>query len=140
LSFLLDTNVISELRKGERADPAVVAWFGGLDEEDVYLSVLTLGEIRRGIEGLRRRDPSSAAALDSWLGRISEAYQHRILPVTRAVAEEWGRMSVPDPVPVVDGLLAATAKVAGLAFVTRNADDVAGSGVDLLNPFAGIRP
>jgi predicted nucleic acid-binding protein len=139
LSYLLDTNVISELRKGERADPEVAAWFATLDEEDVFLSVLTLGEIRRGIEALRRRDLSSAAALDSWFGRISEAYRHCILPVTRAVAEEWGRMNVPDPLPAVDGLLAATAKVAGLVFVTRNSDDVAGTGVELLNPFMAIQ-
>jgi len=136
LSYLLDTNVLSELRKGERADPAVSSWFGELTEEDVFLSVLTLGEIRRGIESLRRRDRKSAAALDSWLGRISEAHLDRVLPVTRSVAEEWGRLSVPDPVPVVDGLLAATAKIAGLVLVTRNVTDIASTGVALFNPFA----
>lgn len=136
MSYLLDTNVLSELRKGERADPAVSSWFGELTEEDVFLSVLTLGEIRRGIESLRRRDRKSAAALDSWLGRISEAHLDRVLPVTRSVAEEWGRLSVPDPVPVVDGLLAATAKIAGLVLVTRNVTDIASTGVALFNPFA----
>jgi len=136
LSYLLDTNVISELRKGERADTNVSAWFDGLDDEEIYLSVLTIGEIRRGIESVRRRDPDSAAALDSWLARLDEAHGDRILAVDQTVAEEWGRMNVPDPLPVVDGLLAATARVAGLTFVTRNVADVKSSGVELLDPFS----
>jgi hypothetical protein len=136
LSYLLDTNVISELRKGERADANVRTWFGGLEDEEIYLSVLTIGEIRRGVESVRRRDPDSAAALDSWLVRLDEAHGDRILAVDRTVAEEWGRMNVPDPLPVVDGLLAATAKVAGLTFVTRNVADVKSSGVELFDPFS----
>jgi predicted nucleic acid-binding protein len=136
LSYLLDTNVISELRKGERADGNVKAWFGGLDDEEIYLSALTIGEIRRGVEGVRRRDPDSATALDSWLARLAEAYRDRILPVDRAIAEEWGRMNVPDPLPVIDGLLAATAKVAGLTFATRNVADVEDVGAELVNPFS----
>lgn len=136
MSYLLDTNVISELRKGKRADGNVRAWFGGLADEEIYLSVLTIGEIRRGIENVRRRDPGSAAALDSWLARLGELHRDRILPIDRAIAEEWGRMNVPDPLPVVDGLLAATAKMAGLTFATRNVADVAGSGVELVDPFS----
>ncbi len=136
MSYLLDTNVISELRKGERASANVRAWFDRLDDEEIYLSVLTIGEIRRGIESVRRRDPDSAAALDSWLARLDEAHGDRIVAVDRTIAEEWGRMNVPDPLPVVDGLLAATAKVAGLTFVTRNIADVKGSGVELLDPFS----
>jgi predicted nucleic acid-binding protein len=136
LSYLLDTNVISELRKGERADEKVRAWFGGLAEEKIYLSVLTIGEIRRGIENVRRRDPDSAAVLDSWLARLREAHRDRILPVDQVIAEEWGRMHVPNPLPVVDGLLAATAKVTGLTFATRNVADVEGAGVDLVDPFS----
>lgn len=135
MSYLLDTNVISELRKGDRANPSVVAWFGGLADEEVYLSVLTIGEVRRGIESVRRRDPDSAAALDSWLARLSEDHRDRILPVDRAISEEWGRMSVPDPLPVIDGLLAATAKVKGLTFATRNVADVKRAGVEILDPF-----
>jgi predicted nucleic acid-binding protein len=137
VSYLIDTNVISELRKGKRADPAVVAWFEGLDDVEVFLSILTLGEIRRGIESIRRRDPRAAAALDSWLGRISEAHRERVLPVDRAIAEEWGRMNVPDPLPVVDCLLAATARVNGLTLATRNAADIARTGVEYIDPFAG---
>jgi toxin FitB len=135
LSYLLDTNVISELRKGERADRNVSSWFAGLAEEEIYLSVLTLGEIRRGVESVRRRDPDSAAALDSWLARLSEAHRDRVLLVDRVIAEEWGRMSAPDPLPVVDGLLAATAKVVGLTLATRNVADVERTGVELLDPF-----
>ena len=137
MSYLIDTNVISELRKGKRADPAVVAWFADLADEEVFLSILTLGEIRRGIESIRLRDPKAAAALDSWLGRISEIHRERVLSIDRAIAEEWGRMNVPDPLPVVDGLLAATAQVNGLTLATRNAADIACTGVEYVNPFAG---
>lgn len=135
MSFLLDTNVISELRKGDRANPNVLAWFGGLEDEEIYLSVLTIGEIRRGIESVRRRDPDSAVALDSWLARLSEDHRDRILPVDRAISEEWGRLSVPDPLPVIDGLLAATAKVKGLKFATRNVADVESTGIEVVDPF-----
>jgi predicted nucleic acid-binding protein len=135
VSYLIDTDVISELRKGKRADPGVIPWFASLADEEVFLSVLTLGEIRRGIESIRRRDPAAASVLESWLGRIAEAHRDRIVPVDRATAEEWGRMNAPDPLPVVDGLLAATAKVAGLTLATRNIDDIARSGVSFFNPF-----
>jgi len=135
LSYLLDTNVISELRKGERANSNVSSWFTGLADEEIYLSVLTIGEIRRGVESVRRRDPDSAAVLDSWLARLVEAHRDRILPVDRAITEEWGRMNAPDPLPVVDGLLAATAKVVGLILATRNVADVERTGVELLDPF-----
>jgi predicted nucleic acid-binding protein len=137
LSYLIDTNVISELRKGKRAEPGVKSWFAGLADEEIFLSVLTIGEIRRGIEGIRRRDPEAATALDSWLARIHYAHRDRIIQIDRAVAEEWGRMNVPDPLPVVDGLLAATAKVTGLTLATRNVSDIQAAGVDVVDPFAG---
>lgn len=136
MSYLIDTNVISELRKGGRADSGVKSWFEALADEEVFLSVLTIGEIRRGIESIRRRDLEGAAALDSWLGRIYEAHRDRVVPIDRAIAEEWGRMSAPDPLPVVDGLLAATAKVSGLTLATRNVGDIMRTGVELVNPFA----
>jgi predicted nucleic acid-binding protein len=137
LSYLLDTNVISELRKGKRADASVTDWFARVTEEEIFLSVLTVGEIRRGIESVRRRDPDSAAALDRWLALLTEAHGDRVVPIDRAITEEWGRMNVPDPLPVVDGLLAATARVLGLTLVTRNVADVKCTGVELLDPFAG---
>jgi toxin FitB len=137
LSYLLDTNVISELRKGERADQAVRSWFAELADEEIFLSVLTIGEIRRGIESIRRRDSDAATALDSWLARVVEAHRDRIIGIDRAIAEEWGRLNVPDPLPVVDGLLAATAKVTGLTLATRNVADVESTGVGVFDPFCG---
>ena len=137
MSYLLDTNVISELRKGDRAKPSVASWFSGVADEEIFLSVLTIGEIRRGVENVRRRDSDSAAVLDSWLARLSETHRDRILPVDRPIAEEWGRMNVPDPLPVVDGLLAATARILGLTMVTRNTADVESTGIELFDPFAG---
>lgn len=121
MSFLADTNVISELRKGA--------------PDEVFLSVIVMGEIRRGIESIRRRDARAAISLDRWLRRVVSSHEGRILPVDARTADEWGRLNVPDPVPVVDGLMAATAKVHGLTLATRNVRDVERTGVSLLNPF-----
>ena len=95
-----------------------------------------MGEVRRGIESIRRRDVPSALALELWLATLTDGFADRILPVDRNVAEEWGRLNVPDPVPTVDGLLAATARVHGLTLVTRNTRDVERTGVPLLDPTA----
>lgn len=103
--------------------------------EDLYLSVLTLGEVRRGIDLLRRRDPAQAEIYEVWLVTVLRDYGDRVLPVDAEAAEEWGRMKVPDPVSIVDGLMAATARVRNMTFVTRNTADVARTGVRLLNPF-----
>ncbi|MGH9369037.1 MAG: type II toxin-antitoxin system VapC family toxin [Thermoanaerobaculia bacterium] len=135
MSYLVDTNVLSELRKGRRCDARVSRWFAAVSDEDVFLSALVVGEIRRGIERIRRRDGRSARALDAWLRRLVASHRDRILPVDETVAEEWGRLSVPDPVPVVDGLTAATARVHGLTLATRNVRDVARTGVPYVNPF-----
>ena len=134
MSWLLDTNVLGELRKGERADARVRAWYASTVAGDLYTSVLVLGEIRRGIETLRRRDVPAALAIEHWLARIKDGFAERVLPVDAAVAERWGRMNVPNPVPAVDGLLAATALVHDLVLVTRNVRDVAGTGARLLDP------
>ena len=135
MKYLLDTNVIAEIRKGSRANASVRSWFAALDPEAILLSVVTVGEIRRGIESVRRRDPAAARALERWLRRVLRDHSDRILPVDLSVAEEWGRLNVPDPLPVVDGLLAATAKVHGLTLATRNLKDVARSGAEVVNPF-----
>jgi len=136
VSFLLDTNVLSELRKGARCHPAVVRWVADLPTDAFHTSVLVVGEIRRGVERLRRRDRRQARALERWLEQVRAAFAGRILDVDERVAEEWGRLSVPDPLPVVDGLLAATAKVHGLTLATRNVADVARTGVVVLDPFS----
>ena len=139
MSYLLDTIVISELRKGDRADPNVLAWFSGLNDDEILLSVLTVGEIRRGIESIRLRDRDAAAALDGWLHQLIAQHKDRILPIDQRVADEWGRLNVPDPLPVVDGLLVATAKVGGLTLATRNVRDIERTGVSYVNPFDSPR-
>jgi predicted nucleic acid-binding protein len=135
VNYLLDANVIAEVRKGPRANAHVRSWFAALDSDAIRLSVVTLGEIRRGIESVRRRDLTAARALERWLRRLVTDHGDRILDVDRAVAEEWGRLNVPDPLPVIDGLLAATAEVHGLTLATRNVKDVARSGAKVVNPF-----
>lgn len=135
MSFLLDTNIISEIRKADRADPHVSTWFASVADDELYLSVLVLGEIRQGIERARIRDPDKAAALERWLNQVQEAFGPRVLAVTLSVAEEWGIMNSARSMPTVDSLLAATAKVHRLTLVTRNVADISGSGADCLNPF-----
>ena len=135
MKYLLDTNIISEIRKGPRCHPNVAAWYSNLEEESLYLSVLVLGEIRKGIEGLRGRDAGKANELDLWLEQLQTSFQSQILPVDIAISQEWGRFSSLHTVPVVDGLLAATATAHRLVLVTRNTRDFADLGIQLLNPF-----
>jgi len=135
LSFVLDTNIVSEARKGSRADAGVMRWLSSVAAEDLYLSVLVICEIRQGIEGLRGRDPVQADHLEAWLSDLRRRYADRLLPIDLEIAEEWGRMNAPDPISSRDGLMAATAKVRNMTFVTRNTSDVARTGVRLLNPF-----
>jgi toxin FitB len=134
VAYLLDTNVVSEAGK-PAADANVLSWLASVAADELYLSVLVVGEIRQGIERLRRRDPARAVGFDTWLSTLLHDYGDRIVPVSAEVAEEWGRLNVPDPLPVIDGLMAATAKLRGWAFVTRNVADLTGAGVRLLNPF-----
>lgn len=135
MSYLLDTNVLSELRKGPRGHPHVRAWFATIPEHAIYLSVLVIGEIRRGIERIRSRDPRAATALETWLVRVITTHHSRILVVDHKVAEEWGHMTAVRPLSTIDALLAATAKVHGLTLVTRNVTDITATGVSYLNPF-----
>lgn len=134
MTYLLDTNVISEIRK-RSPDPQVLAWYNSLAAEAAFISALTISEIRQGIERLRRKDQEQADLLQRWLEGLRTRYADHIIAVDAAVADEWGRMNVPDPLPVIDGLLAATAKAHGLTFVTRNTADLARSGAALLNPW-----
>jgi predicted nucleic acid-binding protein len=135
MGWLLDTNVLSELRKGKRANDGVRKWFAGVDGAELHTSVLVLGEIRRGIELIRRRDDVAAQALDQWLLRTLETFTDHVLPVDERIANRWGQLNVPNPVPTIDGLLAATAIEHDLTFVTRNSRDVDTTGVTVLNPF-----
>lgn len=135
MAYLLDTNVVSELRKGKRCETAVREWFEGIGDDDAYLSVLVVGEIERGIERIRKRDPKSAARLRRWLSRLSSQFQDRILPVSLQVARVWGIMGARSPIPTVDGLLAATAHVHGLVLATRNIRHIELLDVEWVNPF-----
>ena len=135
MSFLLDTNVLSEARKQQNADARVTAWLRSVASADLFTSVLVVGEIRRGAERLRRRDTAQAMLLDEWLTTLKQQFTDRVLPVTIEIAEEWGRLNVPDPLPTIDGYLAATANVHGLTVVTRNVRDIARTGVALFDPW-----
>jgi toxin FitB len=135
LKFLLDTNVISEIRKLERTDPNVAKWVAQTPVKEIGTSVLVLAEIRRGIELKRRRDAEQAAALDRWFAQMRTRLGDRVLPIDEPIAEAWALLSVPDPLPLIDGLLAATAKVHRLTLVTRNTTEVARTGVAILDPF-----
>lgn len=133
--YLLDTNVVSELRKGRRTNPKVLIWFGAVDEAELFVSVLLFGEVRSGIERILARDPAQAGVLERWLTGLESNYEDRVLPVTLAIADRWGRLSANDAPGVIDGLMAATALENDLTLVTRNTWDVARTGVELLNPF-----
>ncbi|MEX2044951.1 MAG: type II toxin-antitoxin system VapC family toxin [Opitutus sp.] len=140
MGFLVDTNVLSELRKRQRCDPHVAEWLAGVAPDELFVSVLSIGEIRRGIELLRQRDPASARALDKWLAGLEAHYSDRILPISPAITDRWGRLSPEQPLPVIDGLLAATGIEHKLTVVTRNTDDFLRSGVNTLNPFLPRSP
>ncbi|HUP81788.1 MAG TPA: type II toxin-antitoxin system VapC family toxin [Pirellula sp.] len=133
--YLLDTNVLSELRKQSQCNPLVTAWIQPLHASELYVSVLTLGEIRKGVELIAKRDLVAAAKLDTWLCGIYITYADHILDITASVAEEWGRMNAIRPLPAADGLIAATAKKHDLTLVTRNIQDFRGIGVRIRNPF-----
>ena len=136
--FLLDTNVVSELIK-PRPEPRVAAWIEATEESLFRLSVLTLGEIRKGIDSLPER--SRRASLESWLSHdLLVRFAHRILHVDQGVADRWGQIAAraaatKRPLPVIDGLLAATALHHNLTLVTRNAKDVSVTGVRCINPW-----
>jgi toxin FitB len=135
VTYLLDTNILSETRKREPT-PSVADWLAATAPVRLYVSVLTLGEIQQGIERIRAKgDGQQAAALEGWLRELEAGFDDRVLPVTLPVASARGRQRSGRPIPVVDGLIAATAVVHGMTVVTRNVKDFQQAGVQVLNPF-----
>lgn len=131
MRFLLDTNVISEIRRGR--DENVAAWADAWGDTDLYLSVLTIGEIRKGIERLRSRNPQQAQAFATWLDELHDQFGDRILPVDTRVAEDWGTSNASADRKSTDSLIAATARIHGLTVATRSTADF--QDVRLLDPW-----
>lgn len=136
MSWLIDTSVLCELRR-RKPEPKVTAWFVAHRTDPMFVSVISLGEIRAGVEEKRLKDPAQTAAIERWLTALQLRFASRVLPITEAIADEWGRLSPGQPLPDCDGLVAATGLVHGLTVVTRNVGDFARSGVPLLNPWEG---
>ena len=125
MSYLLDTNILSEMRKPlSRRNAGLTVWLSAVKPHELYLSVLVVGEIRKGIAQLRARDADQALALDTWLGRIESFYADRILPITLPIARRWGEAQAVRNYPVIDSLLAATADEHELRLVSRNVADL----------------
>ena len=135
MPFLLDTNVLSELRKGSRCRAEVRSWARSTVGDRHCISVLSLGEIRKGIEILRRKSPAQCPAFERWLIRLKTDYEREILPVTEEIVDRWGKLMARRSLPVIDGLIAATAVEYGLTVATRNIADYLPAGVALVNPF-----
>jgi predicted nucleic acid-binding protein len=130
--FLVDTNILSEARRGR---PEARDWLRSVDADQVYLSVVTLGEIMKGIRQKARSDAAAAASLEIWLHQLSAEYAHRILPIDNAVALEWGRIAARRSRDMADALIAATATVHRKVLVTRNVGDFRDIDVPLINPW-----
>lgn len=138
--FVLDTNVVSELRKAKagKADANVVAWANGVPFGSLFLSAITILELETGVLLVERRDPAQGALLRSWLdNHVLPAFHNRVLAIDAAVAQRCARLHVPDPRAERDALIAATALVHGMTVVTRNLADFQSTGVPTLNPWAG---
>jgi len=135
VNVLIDTNVVSELKRGRKAAPRVVTWFSSMPPERVFTSVVVLGEIRRGIELVARRDKTQAELLERWYASMRRRLGERVLPVDEPVMSTWARISVPDMLPAYDGLIAATALVHDLIVATRDAADYRRAGVPVIDPW-----
>lgn len=134
--YLVDTNVISEARKGKKANPGVLRFFQTIDPTELYLSAITIGEIRRGQENIRHRgDLPQARKLEKWLDLIVTEYADKILSFDAECAQVWGRLMSPHAVHPIDKQIASIALIFDLIVVTRNVDDFQGTGVVLINPF-----
>jgi hypothetical protein len=137
--FLIDTNVISEARKGRRADQGVIGFWAEVARNDtpLFLSAITIGELRRGVDLIRHRgDHQQAGVLEAWLAQVLEDYGDRVLALDGEAAQLWGRLRVPHAQNAIDKQIAAIALLHDLTLVTRNSEDFTGTGVRLLNPFS----
>ena len=135
--YLIDTNVISEARKGVNANPGVRKFFREIDSGDLYIPVQTIGEIRRGLESIKRRgDLPQARRLEKWLDLIVDGYADRILNFDQACAQVWGRLMSPHPEHPIDKQIAAIALIHDLTVITRNVDDFRGTGARTSTPFS----
>lgn len=135
MPFLLDTNILSELRKGERCDSNVSKWAAKESGQSHYICVLSLGEIRKGIELLRKKSPTDCIQFEVWLQKLQSDYANCTISVTNEIAGRWGELSALRPLPVIDSLLAATAIEHGLTLATRNTKDFDGLKISIVNPF-----
>lgn len=138
MMYLIDTNVISEIRKKTKANPGVRKFFKQAIEQEskLYISAITVGELQRGVQLIRHRgDQKQAALLDGWLSAILTEYAEQILDFTAIEAQVWGALRVPHHENAIDKQIAATALTHGLTLVTRNESDFAGTGINVLNPF-----
>ena len=134
--YLVDTNVISEARKGAKANSGVKKFFQEIDADDLYLSAQTIGEIRRGLENIRHRgDLPQTRKLEKWLALVVDDYADKILTFDKECAQVWGRLMSPHPEHPIDKQIAAIALIHDLTVVTRNVDDFRGTGVGIKNPF-----
>lgn len=136
MTFLADTNVLSELRKRERADDRVRAWMAVHGWGAIHTSWIAIAEMKRGAAMVGRRDPARAAALDKWIFELLDRLDSRVFPVERSVAEAWASLMIPNTRPAMDTLIAATSLVHGLTLATRNVRDFAGSGINVVDPWA----
>jgi len=136
--YLIDTNVISEIRKGNKANPGVRQFFDAAIQENtpLYISAITIGELRRGVDLIfHRGDASQGKLLEDWLNTLLDEYQNNILSIDGEIALLWGKLRVPEPEHALDKLIAATGIIYDLTVVTRNTKDFDNTGVRLLNPF-----
>jgi hypothetical protein len=140
--YLIDTDVISELRKRHKANPGVVAFFNEMASSDapLYVAALTIGELRRGIELVRHRgDVEQAQMLERWLGKLLDEFDDSVLDFDADIAQLWGRLRVPHPENPLDKQIAATALMHDLTLVTRNVRHFSATGVKLFNPFVALQ-
>jgi toxin FitB len=133
-AFLVDTNVITEARR-KRPEPKVVAFMQSVRPERLFVSVLTLGELRKGAEMRARKDRSQGADIHRWIDEVESEFGKRALPINQSIARLWGELASVRPRPVVDTLIAATAIIHGLTLLTRNIPDIADTGVVTINPW-----